>query len=128
MPYNETFADHFENPRNTGSLEEQCPDVGTGVVGSPKCGDIMKFQIRVGPDGRITEAKFKTFGCGAAIASGSLATEWIKGKTIDEAVKIKDVHIGKELELPPNKIHCSVMTEHAVQTAIDDWKKKNGKL
>ncbi len=128
MHFSEKMLDHFEHPRNVGTMDEADPAVGTATITATQCGDITKLHLRIDDAERIVDVKFKTFGCGAAIASGSLATEWIKGKTIEEAVKIKDVHIGKELELPPNKIHCSVMTEHAVQTAIDDWKKKNGKL
>jgi len=116
------------NPLNVGSLDEASSDVGTGVVGSPACGDIMKLQIQVGSDGRIADAKFKTFGCGAAIASASLATEWLKGKTLEEARQIKNIQIAKELELPPIKVHCSVLAEDVIASAIDDWKKKNGQV
>ena len=124
--YSEKVMELATNPLNAGSMDEQAPDVGTGVVGSPTCGDIMKLQIQVDADGRITDAKFKTFGCGAAIASASLATEWLKGKTLQEAIEIKNVAIAKELDLPPLKVHCSVLAEDVIQSAIDDWKKKNG--
>jgi nitrogen fixation protein NifU and related proteins len=124
--YSEKLMELATNPLNAGSMDEEATDVGTGVVGSPTCGDIMKLQIQVDADGRITDAKFKTFGCGAAIASASLATEWLKGKTLQEAVEIKNVAIAKELDLPPLKVHCSVLAEDVIQSAIDDWKKKNG--
>lgn len=127
MPYNETFNDHFSHPRNIGSLDQNCPEVGTGVVGSPVCGDVMKFQIRVGADGRIGEAKFKTFGCGAAIASSSLATEKIVGRSLEEALAVKNTDIARELDLPPVKVHCSVLAADAIKLAVEDWKKKNGK-
>ncbi|HUT59784.1 MAG TPA: iron-sulfur cluster assembly scaffold protein [Phycisphaerae bacterium] len=127
MPYNELFNDHFANPRNVGSLDKSCPDVGTGVVGSPVCGDVMKFQIRVAEDGKIVDAKFKTFGCGAAIASSSLATEKIVGRTVDEALKLKNTEIARELELPPIKVHCSVLAADAIAKAVEDWRAKNGK-
>lgn len=127
MAYNEKFNDHFANPRNVGALDKDCPDVGTGVVGSPVCGDVMKFQIRVGADGKIVDAKFKTFGCGAAIASSSLATEWIRGRSVDEALQLKNTEIAKELDLPPVKVHCSVLAADAIKLAVDDWRKKNGK-
>ena len=125
MDYSDKVMDYFENPRNVGSLDAEAPDVGTGVAGSPACGDVMKLQIQV-VDGVIVESKFKTFGCGSAIASSSLATEWLKGKTIDEAVTISNLHIAKELELPQVKVHCSVLAEDAVLAAINDWKAKNG--
>jgi len=128
MPYNDKFNDHFANPRNVGSLDKDCPDVGTGVVGSPVCGDVMKFQIRVAEDGTITEAKFKTFGCGAAIASSSLATELIRGRTVEDALKIKNSEIAQALDLPPVKIHCSVLAADAIKLAVEDWKKKTGRL
>jgi len=128
MPYNEKFNDHFSNPRNVGSLDKDCPDVGTGVVGSPVCGDVMKFQIRVAEDGTITDAKFKTFGCGAAIASSSLATELIKGRSVEDALRLKNSEIAQELELPPVKIHCSVLAADAIKMAVEDWKKKTGRL
>jgi len=124
--YSEKLMELATNPLNVGSMDEEAADVGTGVVGSPTCGDIMKLQIQVDTDGRIADAKFKTFGCGAAIASASLATEWLKGKTLQEAVEIKNVEIAKELDLPPIKVHCSVLAEDVIQSAIDDWKKKNG--
>ena len=128
MAYNDKFNDHFSNPRNVGSLDKDCPDVGTGVVGSPVCGDVMKFQIRVAEDGTITDAKFKTFGCGAAIASSSLATELIKGHSVEEALKLKNSEIAQELDLPPVKIHCSVLAADAIKMAVEDWKKKTGRL
>ena len=128
MPYNDKFNDHFSNPRNVGALDKDCPDVGTGVVGSPVCGDVMKFQIRVAEDGTITEAKFKTFGCGAAIASSSLATELIRGRTVEQALALKNSEIAKDLDLPPVKIHCSVLAADAIKLAVEDWKKKTGRL
>jgi len=124
MEYSKKVMDHFENPRNVGSLDGDAANVGTGVVGSPACGDVMKIQIEVGDDGRITQAKFKTFGCGSAIASSSLATEWIKGKTLGEAMQIKNVEIAKELELPPVKVHCSVLAEDAIRAAVEDFQNK----
>ena len=124
MAYSEKVIEHYENPRNIGSLDKSAEDVGTGLVGAPACGDVMKLQIRVGPDGLIEDAKFKTFGCGSAIASSSLVTEWVKGKTIDEAETIKNTDIVNELSLPPVKIHCSVLAEDAIRAAIGDWKKK----
>ena len=123
--YSEKVMDYFAHPRNVGSLDDEAPNVGTGVAGSPACGDVMKLQIQV-DDGVITDAKFKTFGCGSAIASSSLATEWLKGKTVDEAISISNLHIAKELELPQVKVHCSVLAEDAVLAAIKDWKEKNG--
>src|SRR6201989_829480 len=126
MAYSEKLIDHYENPRNIGSLDKNSEYVGTGLVGAPACGDVMKLQIKVGADGLIEDAKFKTFGCGSAIASSSLGTEWVKGKTIDEALSIKNTEIVKELSLPPVKIHCSVLAEDAIRAAIGDWKKKNG--
>ena len=128
MPYSDKVLDHYNHPRNVGSLDKKSDKVGTGIVGAPECGDVMKLQIEVDDDGQIVDAKFKTFGCGSAIAASSLATEWLKGKTLDEALRMRDAHIAKELELPPEKVHCSVMTEEAVRDAIDDWKKKNGTL
>jgi nitrogen fixation protein NifU and related proteins len=123
--YSEKLIDHYANPRNAGSLDKADPRVGTGMVGAPECGDVMKLQIKVDEDtGIIEEAKFKTFGCGSAIASSSLATEWVKGKTIDEALEIRNVDIVNELSLPPVKIHCSVLAEDAIKAAIADWKKK----
>ena len=124
MAYSEKVIDHYENPRNVGTLDKADPNVGTGLVGAPACGDVMRLQIRVGDDGRIADAKFKTFGCGSAIASSSLATEWLKGKTIDEAETIKNTQIVEELNLPPVKIHCSVLAEDAIKSAIADYKAK----
>ena len=125
MAYSNKVLDHYNNPRNVGSMDKADPNVGTGMVGAPECGDVMKLQIRVNPTTNvIEEAKFKTFGCGSAIASSSLATEWVKGKTIDEALTIKNMDIVKELALPPVKIHCSVLAEDAIRAAIGDWKKK----
>ena len=123
MAYSDKVLDHYQNPRNVGALDKNAPDVGTGVVGAPECGDVMKLQIEVDGD-RIVDAKFKTFGCGSAIASSSLATEWIKGKTLDEAMEIRNTQIVEELSLPPVKIHCSVLAEDAIKAAIDDWRKK----
>src|SRR5712691_2828830 len=125
MAYSDKVLDHYTNPRNVGSLDKSSSEVGTGLVGAPECGDVMKLQIKVNPQTNIIEeAKFKTFGCGSAIASSSLATEWVKGKTIDEALTIKNTEIVKELALPPVKIHCSVLAEDAIRAAIGDWKKK----
>ena len=124
MAYSDKVLDHYENPRNVGSLDKAASDVGTGVVGAPECGDVMKLQIKVNGDGVIEEAKFKTFGCGSAIASSSLATEWIKGKTLDEAMGIEKTEIVKELSLPPVKIHCSVLAEDAIKSAVNDYKTK----
>jgi len=125
MSYSDKVIDHYNNPRNVGSMDKNSHDVGTGLVGAPECGDVMKLQIRVNRDTNvIEEAKFKTFGCGSAIASSSLATEWVKGKTVDEALTIKNMDIVKELSLPPVKIHCSVLAEDAIRAAIGDWKKK----
>ena len=124
VAYSKKLNDHFDNPRNVGSLDKAAPEVGTGVVGAPACGDVMKLQIKVGEDGIIKDAKFKTFGCGSAIASSSLVTEWIKGKDLEEAAKIKNSEIAEELSLPPVKIHCSVLAEDAIKAAIRDYKKK----
>jgi nitrogen fixation NifU-like protein len=124
MAYSEKVIEHYENPRNVGSLDKNDPHVGTGLVGAPACGDVMKLQIRVSDGGVIEDAKFKTFGCGSAIASSSLATEWIKGMTIDQAMAIKNTQIVEELNLPPVKIHCSVLAEDAIKSAIADYKKK----
>src|SRR6478752_8584889 len=124
MAYSEKLIDHYENPRNIGSLDKNSEDVGTGLVGAPACGDVMKLQIKVGPDGLIEDAKFKTCGCGSAIASSSLVTEWVKGKTVDQAGTISNKEIAKELSLPPVKIHCSVLAEDAIKAAIEDFKKK----
>jgi nitrogen fixation NifU-like protein len=127
MAYSDKVLDHYNKPRNIGSLDRTAPNVGTGIVGAPECGDVMKLQIQVDEQNRIVDAKFKTFGCGSAIASSSLATEWVKGKTIDEALAIKNTDIVKELALPPVKIHCSVLAEDAIRAAIADVKrKKNG--
>jgi Fe-S cluster assembly scaffold IscU len=126
MAYSDKVVDHYNNPRNVGTLDKSAAEVGTGLVGAPECGDVMRLQIRVNPETNVIEdAKFKTFGCGSAIASSSLATEWVKGKTIDEAMSITNTDIVKELSLPPVKIHCSVLAEDAIRAAIGDWKKKN---
>jgi nitrogen fixation protein NifU and related proteins len=127
MAYSDKVIDHYNNPRNVGQMDKTSDTVGTGLVGAPECGDVMRLQIRVNPETQvIEEAKFKTFGCGSAIASSSLATEWVKGKTVSEAMEIKNTDIVKELALPPVKIHCSVLAEDAIRAAIGDWKKKNG--
>lgn len=126
--YHEKVIDHYENPRNVGSLKKDDKDVGTGLVGAPACGDVMKLQVRVDENGKIIEAKFKTFGCGSAIASSSLATEWIKGKTMEEASKIKNTHIAKELSLPPVKLHCSMLAEDAIKAALKDVREKRAAL
>ena len=127
MAYSNKVVDHYENPRNVGTLDKSSPEVGTGLVGAPECGDVMRLQIKVNPETQVIEdAKFKTFGCGSAIASSSLATEWVKGKTVAEALTISNTDIVKELSLPPVKIHCSVLAEDAIRAAIGDWKKKNG--
>ncbi len=129
MAYSDKVVDHYEHPRNVGSLDKNSDHVGTGIVGAPECGDVMKLQIRVNPaTGIIDDAKFKTFGCGSAIASSSLATEWIKGKTVDEAMEIKNTDIVNELSLPPVKIHCSVLAEDAIHAAINDYKAKKAAL
>ncbi len=126
MAYSEKVIDHYENPRNVGSMEKDAEDVGTGLVGAPACGDVMKLQIKVdAATGTISDAKFKTFGCGSAIASSSLITEWVKGKTIDEAMTIKNTQIAEHLALPPVKIHCSVLAEDAIKAAIEDYKNKH---
>jgi nitrogen fixation NifU-like protein len=129
MAYSQKVLDHYNNPRNVGSLDKNLPNVGTGIVGAPECGDVMKLQVQVNDEtGIIEDAKFKTFGCGSAIASSSLATEWLKGKTVDEALKIKNTDIVNELSLPPVKIHCSVLAEDAIKAAINDYKaKRNAK-
>ena len=124
MAYSEKVIDHYENPRNVGALDKDAPDVGTGLVGAPACGDVMKLQIKVNDQGVIEDAKFKTFGCGSAIASSSLVTEWVKGKTVDEALQIKNTDVATELNLPPVKIHCSVLAEDAIKAAVTDWQKK----
>lgn len=126
MAYSDKVIDHYNRPRNVGSLDKNDPKVGTGIVGAPECGDVMKLQLKVGFNGVIEEAKFKTFGCGSAIASSSLATEWLKGKTVNEAMKIRNVDIVNELRLPPIKIHCSVLAEEAIKAALEDYKKKQG--
>ena len=128
MAYSDKLLDHYENPRNVGSLNKDDGDIGTGLVGAPACGDVMKLQIKVDESGIIEDAKFKTFGCGSAIASSSLVTEWVKGKTVDEASEIKNTQIAQELALPPVKIHCSILAEDAIKAAIADYKlKKNPK-
>ena len=124
MAYSDELIDHYENPRNVGSLNKDDEGVGTGLVGAPACGDVMKLQIKVGADGIISDAKFKTFGCGSAIASSSLVTEWVKGKTIEEAETIKNTEIAQHLALPPVKIHCSILAEDAIKAAIADYRKK----
>jgi nitrogen fixation protein NifU and related proteins len=125
MTYSSKLIDHYENPRNVGALDKNDPSVGTGPVGAPACGDVMKLQIKVGADGLIEDARFKTFGCGSAIASSSLATEWIKGKSLDEAETIRNTQIAQHLALPPVKIHCSVLAEDAIKAAIRDYRDKN---
>ncbi len=126
MSYSNKVIDHYENPRNVGSLDKADPDVGTGLVGAPACGDVMKLQIKVNGQGVIEDAKFKTFGCGSAIASSSLVTEWVKGRTVEEALTIKNTDVAQELNLPPVKIHCSVLAEDAIKAAIADYQKKRG--
>ena len=125
MAYSNKVLDHYENPRNVGSFDKGDEDIGTGMVGAPACGDVMKLQIKVNKQGIITDAKFKTYGCGSAIASSSLVTEWVKGKTLDQAGTIKNTAIAQELALPPVKIHCSILAEDAIKAAIDDYKKKH---
>ncbi|CAH0538810.1 Fe-S cluster assembly scaffold IscU [Vibrio marisflavi] len=125
MAYSEKVIDHYENPRNVGAFDKEDPTVGSGMVGAPACGDVMKLQIKVTPEGIIEDAKFKTYGCGSAIASSSLVTEWVKGKSIEEAAEIKNAEIAEELELPPVKIHCSILAEDAIKAAVADYKKKN---
>ena len=124
MAYSDKVIEHAENPRNVGTLDKDDPNVGTGLVGAPACGDVMRLQIKVGTNGVIEDARFKTFGCGSAIASSSLATEWLKGRTLDEAATIKNTDIVQELNLPPVKIHCSVLAEDAIKSAIDDFRRK----
>ena len=124
MAYSQKLVDHYENPRNVGTLDKNDPAVGTGLVGAPACGDVMKLQIRVNGDGIIEDARFKTFGCGSAIASSSLVTEWVKGKTVDQALQIKNTDVAQELALPPVKVHCSVLAEDAIRAAISDYQKK----
>ena len=126
MAYSEKVIDHYENPRNVGAFDKADPQVGTGMVGAPACGDVMKLQIKVNELGVIEDAKFKTYGCGSAIASSSLVTEWVKGKTLDEAALIKNTQIAEELALPPVKIHCSILAEDAIKAAVDDYRKKHG--
>ena len=126
MAYSTKVIDHYENPRNVGSFGKDEDGVATGMVGAPACGDVMKLQIKVGPDGIIQDAKFKTYGCGSAIASSSLITEWVKGKTIDQAGEIKNTQIAEELSLPPVKIHCSILAEDAIKAAVEDYRKKHG--
>jgi nitrogen fixation NifU-like protein len=125
MAYSEKVIDHYENPRNVGSLDKNDPQVATGMVGAPACGDVMKLQLKISADGIIEDAKFKTYGCGSAIASSSLVTEWVKGKTIDEAGEIKNTAIAEELALPPVKIHCSILAEDAIKAAIEDYRSKH---
>ncbi|AEX21044.1 MULTISPECIES: Fe-S cluster assembly scaffold IscU [Vibrio] len=125
MAYSEKVIDHYENPRNVGSFDKEDPSVGSGMVGAPACGDVMKLQIKVTPEGIIEDAKFKTYGCGSAIASSSLVTEWVKGKSVDEAAAIKNSEIAEELELPPVKVHCSILAEDAIKAAVADYKKKH---
>ena len=124
MAYSDKVIDHYENPRNVGSFDKADAGIGTGMVGAPACGDVMKLQIKVGADGRIEDARFKTYGCGSAIASSSLVTEWVKGKTLDQAASIKNTEIAQELSLPPVKIHCSILAEDAIKAAVEDYRKK----
>jgi nitrogen fixation NifU-like protein len=126
MAYSDKLLDHYENPRNVGAFGKEDDDVGTGMVGAPACGDVMKLQIKVGADGVIEDAKFKTYGCGSAIASSSLVTEWVKGKTLDQAMEIRNTAIAQELALPPVKIHCSILAEDAIKAAVEDYRKKHG--
>ncbi|MDH5471760.1 MAG: Fe-S cluster assembly scaffold IscU [Gammaproteobacteria bacterium] len=126
MAYSEKVMDHYENPRNVGTMDKNAPNVGTGMVGAPACGDVMRLQIQVSDDGIIENAVFKTYGCGSAIASSSLVTEWMKGKTLEEARKIKNMDIAEELALPPVKVHCSVLAEDAISAAVEDYMKKKG--
>ena len=125
MSYSDKVIDHYENPRNVGSMDKDDKEVGTGMVGAPACGDVMRLQIKVGKDGVIEDAKFKTYGCGSAIASSSLVTEWVKGKTIDQALEIKNTQIAEELALPPVKVHCSILAEDAIKAAVADYKNKH---
>ena len=126
MAYSKEVLDHYENPRNVGTLDKNQKDIGTGLVGAPACGDVMRLQIKVSPEGVIEDAKFKTYGCGSAIASSSLVTEWVKGRTIDQALEIKNAEIAEHLSLPPVKIHCSVLAEDAIRSAIEDYDSKKG--
>ncbi|BBE51302.1 Iron-sulfur cluster assembly scaffold protein IscU [Ferriphaselus amnicola] len=128
MAYSEKLLDHYENPRNVGAMSKDDGQVGTGMVGAPACGDVMKLQIRVNDDGVIEDAKFKTYGCGSAIASSSLVTEWVKGKTLDQAMEIKNTAIAEELALPPVKIHCSILAEDAIKAAVADYRAKHGAM
>ena len=125
MAYSEKVIDHYENPRNVGKMDAEDPDVGTGMVGAPACGDVMRLQIKVNESGVIEDAKFKTYGCGSAIASSSLVTEWVKGKTLDQAMSIKNSHIAEELALPPVKIHCSILAEDAIKAAVSDYQTRH---
>jgi nitrogen fixation protein NifU and related proteins len=125
MAYSASVLDHYENPRNVGSFDKNDPNVGTGLVGAPACGDVLKLQIKVNEEGIIEDARFKTYGCGSAIASSSLVTEWIKGRTLDQALEIKNTEIANELSLPPVKIHCSILAEDSIKAAIEDYKKKH---
>src|SRR5204862_1317122 len=125
MAYSQKVVEHYENPRNVGSFAKGDDSVGTGMVGAPACGDVMKLQIKVGADGRIQDARFKTYGCGSAIASSSLITEWVKGKTLDQALSIKNTHIAEELALPPVKIHCSILAEDAIKAAVSDYRSRH---
>lgn len=127
MAYSDKVVDHYENPRNVGSFEKDDPSIGSGMVGAPACGDVMKLQIKVSSDGVIEDAKFKTYGCGSAIASSSLVTEWVKGKTLDEAAALQNSEIAEELELPPVKIHCSILAEDAIKAAVSDYRNKHNK-
>lgn len=127
MAYSEKVIDHYENPRNVGTFDKEATDIGTGMVGAPACGDILRLQIKVNDEGIIEDARFKAYGCGSAIASSSLITEWVKGKSLDEAGAIKNSDIAEELELPPVKVHCSILAEDAIKAAIADYKEKNGK-
>ena len=128
MPYSAQVLDHYEKPRNVGNFDSSSSDIGTGMVGAPACGDVMRLQIKVGPDGVIQDARFKTYGCGSAIASSSLVTEWVKGKTLDQAITIKNTDIAQELALPPVKIHCSILAEDAIKAAVADYRKKHDHL
>tara|TARA_A200000159_G_C7279491_1_gene320855 strand:+ start:686 stop:1081 length:396 start_codon:yes stop_codon:yes gene_type:complete len=128
LPYSKKVLEHYENPRNVGTLNKEDQSVGTGLVGAPACGDVMRLQIKINDVGLIEDAKFKTYGCGSAIASSSLVTEWVKGRTIEQALEIKNTEIVEHLSLPPVKIHCSVLAEDAIKAAIEDWKSKNGKV
>ena len=127
MQYSDKLMDHYEHPRNVGTLDKNEKDVGTGMVGAPACGDVMRLQIKLNPEGIIEDAKFKTYGCGSAIASSSLVTEWVKGKSLDEAMKLSNEQIAEELALPPVKIHCSILVEDAIKAAIADYRQKQGK-